>query len=170
MNPENFDIEEKKMFGLWPHGDLISYGMNPYVKRIREDRIVVGIVGDLRGEDVFNFLENNPKIIKINVVNEYSSDDNLKALFDKNTSNYKSKIGFGLEKDKLRDVVCIEKNACTLDNLVLYYNNVKSGGIFCGNGHETNEVKAALREFRRTQKIGTPIQVCYRTVWFWVKR
>lgn len=169
MNPEFFDIEQKKTFGLWPHGDLISMGINPYIKRIKEDRVVMAIVGDLRGEDVFNFFENNPKIIKFNVVNKYD-DENLRTIFNKNTSAHKSKIGFGLDKDKQRDVVCIEKSSCTLDNLVLYYNNVKSGGIFCGNGHDDQQVKSVLTEFRRTEKIGTPIQVCHRTIWFWYKR
>lgn len=170
MNPEFFDIEQKKLFGIWPHADLISYGINPYVRRIRQDKIVMAIIGDLLGEDVFCFLESNPtKIAKINVVNKYD-DETLRNVFNKNTADYKSKIGFGLDKDKQRDVVCIEKNACTQDNLMLYYNNVKSGGIFCGSGHDTNEVRQTLTEFRRQQKIGTPIQICHRTIWFWYKR
>lgn len=172
MNPDFFDIEEKKQFGLWPHGDLISTGIIPYAKRIKETRLAMGIVGDLRGEDVYNFLENVPNIVKMNVVNRYDTEEEkaLQQIFKKNTANHNSKIGFGLTRDKQRDIVCIEKNACTVENLVLFYQNVKSGGIFCGNGHDTEEVKKALLEFRRNEKIGTPILVCYRTIWFWYKR
>ena len=35
---------------------------------------------------------------------------------------------------------------------------------------ETNKVKEALTSFRRSSKIGTPIQVANRSVWFWYKR
>lgn len=167
MNPEFFDIEEKKMFGIWPHDQLISVGINPYIKRIREEKIAMAIVGDLRGESTVHFLENNPKIVKINVVNV---GDTHKSIFEKNTEGYKSKIDFGLSKDKKRDIVCIDKDACTIDNLELYYQNVKQGGIFCGNGHDTIEVKQALNEFRRKVKIGTPIQIAHRTIWFWYVR
>ena len=167
MNPEFFDIEEKKTFGMWPHDQLISVGINPYIKRIREDKIAMSIVGDLRGESTIHFLENNAKIVKINVVN---FDETYKSIFDKNTNGHKSRIDFGLSKDKKRDVVCIDKDACTPENLELYYQNVKQGGIFCGNGHETTEVKEALSQFRRKVKIGTPIQVCHKTIWFWYVR
>jgi ribosomal protein L7Ae-like RNA K-turn-binding protein len=169
MNPEFFDIEEKKTFGLWPHDQLISVGINPYVKRIREDKIAMAIIGDLRGESTVHFLENSSKIVKINVVNNYA-EEHLKELFNKNTEGYKSKIDFGLSKDKKRDIVCIDKDACNPENLELYYQNVKQGGIFCGNGHDSIEVKQALNDFRRKVKIGTPIQVCHRTIWFWYVR
>lgn len=175
MNPEFFDIEEKKVFGLWPHDQLISVGINPYIKRIREEKIAMAIVGDLRGESVVHLLENNPKIVKLNVINNYPDQDpksvfSLKSIFNKNTEGFRSKIDFGLSKDKKRDVVCIDKDACTVENLELYYQNVKNGGIFCGNGHDTEQVKKALTEFRRKVKIGTPIQIAHRTIWFWYVR
>jgi len=169
MNPEFFDIEEKKTFGLWPHDQLISVGINPYIKRIREEKIAIAIVGDLRGESTVHFLENSSKIVKINVINNYT-EEHLKTIFNKNIECYKSKIDFGLSKDKKRDIVCIDKDACTAENLELYYQNVKQGGIFCGNAHDSSQVKQALNEFRRKVKIGTPIQVCHRTIWFWYVR
>ena len=172
-NPELFDIENKKLFGLWPHNQLMSKGINPYIKRIKQDKIAMLVVGDLLGESVYDFLSENDNIIKMNVVNVYENtenDDALKELFLKNTSTFKGKIDKGISKDKLRDIVCVEKTSCTLDNLELYYKNVKPGGIFCGNGHESPEVKLALLDFRRNNKIGTPISVANRTIWFWYKR
>lgn len=169
MNPEFFDIEEKKIFGIWPHGELISMGINPYIKRFREDKIAIAVVGDFRGENAVHFLENNPKIVRLNIVAN-NTDETIKTIFNKNIEGFKSKIDLGLSKDKKRDVVCIEKNSCTADNLELYYQNVKPGGIFCGNGHDSDVVKNALFQFRRKVKIGTPIQVCYRTIWFWIVR
>jgi hypothetical protein len=167
MNPEFFDIETKKTFGIYPHDQMISIAMTPYLKRMRQEKIAVAVIGDVLGESVVDFLENNAKIAKINVVN---SDTGFKSVFDTNTKPFKSKIELGLAKSKQRDVVCIDKSSCTIENLELYYQAVKSGGIFCGNGHETSEVKEALTQFRRKVKIGTPIQVCHRTIWFWIVR
>jgi hypothetical protein len=169
MNPEFFDIEEKKIFGMWPDQHSISTSINPYIKRLREDKLAIAIVGDLRGENAAHILENNPKIVKLNIV-ENHTDDVVKTIFNRNTEKFKSKIDFGLSKDKMRDVVCIDKNSCTVDNLVLYYQNVKQGGIFCGNGHDDAVVKDILFQFRRKVKIGTPIQIAHKTIWFWTVR
>jgi ribosomal protein L7Ae-like RNA K-turn-binding protein len=172
-DPEFFDIENKKLFGIWPHDQLISKGINPYVKRIRQDKIAMLVVGDHKGESVYDFLSDNEKIVKINVVNvhdDISESQTLKELFKKNTEKFANKIDKGISKDKQRDVVCIDKTACTAENLELYYQNVKRGGIFCGNGHGTQEVKVALSEFRRKIKIGTPIQICHKNIWFWYAR
>lgn len=172
-NPEFFDVENKKLFGMWPHDQLISKGMNPYLRRVRQDKLAMLIVGDLNGESTYDFLSENDKIIKANVVNIYDDtveSQTMKDLFTKNTDKFKGKIDKGISKDKQRDIVCIDKSACTAANLELYYANVKQGGIFCGNGHDTTEVKTALTEFRRKVKIGTPIQVCHKTIWFWYVR
>ena len=172
-NPEFFDIENKKLFGLWPHDQLISKGMNPYLRRVRQDKLAMLIVGDLNGESTYDFLSENDKIIKANVVNIYDDtveSQTMKDLFAKNTDKFKGKIDKGISKDKQRDIVCIDKSDCTVANLELYYSNVKQGGIFCGNGHDLTEVKTALSEFRRKVKIGTPIQICHKTIWFWYVR
>jgi CTP synthase (UTP-ammonia lyase) len=171
MDPELFDIEHLKTFGMWPNTNLISFSIGNYTKRMREDKLAMLIVNDLKGENAYNFLENNNKIIKINIVNKYDdTTEQYKRMFDDNTKSFKGKIDFGISKDKRRDIVCIEKSSCTEENLELYYKNVKSGGIFCGNGHESQSVKSALKNFRHKIKIGTPIQVCYTTTWFWYVR
>lgn len=171
MNPDLFDIEHLKTFGMWPNTSLISFSMSPYLKRMRADKLALLLVDDLKGENASYFLENNSKIIKINMINKYDdTTEEYKNLFDRNTQSFKGKIDLGISKDKKRDIVCIEKSSCTEENLELYYNNVKSGGIFCGNGHDLNNVKSALLNFRHKVKIGTPIQVCHRTTWFWIVR
>jgi len=172
MDPELFDIERKKLFHLWPDADSISYSIIPYVKRIKKDKLALVIVNDLKGENSVDFLNNCDKIVKINVANQYDDSnpntEAMKELFDVNTSKHKE-IQKGFEiKD--RDVVCIEKSACTVEKLELYYKAVKSGGIFCGNGHDTTAVKQALNTFRRNNKIGSPILISNRTTWFWYKR
>jgi len=178
MNPEHFDIENLKIFGMWPNQNFISRGIVPYIRRIRKDKVYVAVVGDLKGESVVDMLETCDKIEKIYVINNYEGDEAelMKSIFTKNIKNLKNKLVMKNDieslksKDSLPDVVCVDDTSCTVDNLLLSYEITPSGGIFCGNGHETVKVKTALNEFRRQNKIGTPIQVSNRTVWFWPKR
>lgn len=170
-DPEYFDIEQKKLFGLWPHDQLISSSMNPYLRRMRQDKVALLIVGDLKGESINDFFTQNDRIIRLNYVNHYDeSTEPFKDIFKKNIEPFKGKIDAGISPDKKRDLVCIDNNACKVDVLELYYKNVKSGGIFCGNGHHLQETKDVLTQFRRKNKIGTPIQVCNKTIWFWYVR
>lgn len=169
MNPEFFTIEQRKEFGMWPDADLISRGIIPYIKRMKLDTITVTIKSDLKGENIVDLLENCKKISKIYYSNDYTdTDERVKAAFNKNTQPYIDKIAE--VKGKKVNVVCIDKSACNAERLALYYENLVPGGIFCGNGHESTEVKEALSVFRRGKKIGTPIDVSNRAVWFWIKR
>ena len=179
MNPEYFDIENLKIFGMWPHQNFISRGIVPYIKRIRKDKVYVAVIGDLKGESIVDMLETTgDKIEKVYVINKYESDDAdlIKAVFAKNTKNLKGKLVMKNDieslksKESLPDVVCVNDMTCTVENLMLSYDITPSGGIFCGNGHETVTVKTALTEFRRQSKIGTPIQVSNRAIWFWTMR
>lgn len=171
-DPEFFDIETLKSMNMWPNESLVSRGIIPYLKRIRQDKIAVAIIGDLKGENAVDIVINVPKVVKINLHNDYTNNPNaeiLKSVLSKNISSHKSIIDPNFSK-KERDVICFDKSSCTVDNLKLYYDCVKSGGIICGNGHEVKEVKEALVQFRRECRIGTPIQVSYLTTWFWYKR
>lgn len=170
-DPELFEIEQLKAMGMWPSTTMTSRGIIPYVNRMRVEKLRITVVGDLKGDTTVDLLENCPKITRIFVVNNYEDDEKSQAykkLFEVNTKAYKDKIRF--KSDRESSVVCIDQSACTSDNLKLYYNLLKSGGIFCGNGHEYVPVKDELSKFRREVKIGTPIQVSNRAVWFWIKR
>jgi hypothetical protein len=169
MNPEFFTIEQRKEFSMWPDMDLISRGIIPYVNRLRFDTITVTIKSDMKGENIVDLLDNCKKISKIYYSNDYTDiDERVKAAFNKNTEPYADKIAE--VKGKKVNVVCIDKSACNAERLALYYENLVTGGIFCGNGHEFIAVKEALSGFRRSKKIGTPIDVANRAVWFWIKR
>ena len=152
---------------------MISRGLIPYVNRMinREEKVKITIVGDLKGESVVDLLQSCPKIFRIYVVNEYADTPEgakLKAVFDKNTEKFKDKIKF--MNDRQSNFVCIEREACTPENLKTYYALVKENGVFAGGGHEYDDVKESLSKYRRDNKIGTPIQVSNRAVWFWYKR
>ena len=168
MNPEYFDIENLKMFGMWPHQNFISRAISPYAKRVRKEKVSILIVGDNKGEQCIDFLDLcNDKIQKISVITN-GDDELIKAIFAKNTKGRDEIVDTNLEDTF--DIICINEHSCTEETLKKYYDLLPSNGIFCGNGHETNKVKEALTNFRRNSKIGTPIQVANRLVWFWYKR
>lgn len=173
MDPDYFEIDRLRPLGMFPRSTLISRGLIPYVNRManREEKIKITIVGDLKGESVVDFLENCPKIFRIYVVNDYPATpegEKLKKIFEKNTEKYKDKIKY--MHDRQSNFVCIERESCSIEILETYYSLVRIGGIFAGNGHEHTDVKEPLVKFRREHKIGTPIQVSNRAVWFWYKR
>lgn len=167
LDPENFTIAQRKEFGMWPDANMISQAMIPYVKRIRSDNVSVLISGDKKGENIVDFVENVKKITSITTLNKDSTEDE-KKVFAENTKNI-SIISCDIIKEPV-DIVCVADNACTEENLTLIYEAVKHGGIFCGNGHETTKVKEELTKFRRNTRIGTPIMIANRAVWFWYKR
>ena len=170
MNPEHFDIENMKLFGMWPHTNLISRSIVPYINRLAKEKVNVVVEGDFKGESVADMLDNCKKINQIFVHNKYTGDDAdlLQAIFKKNTKPYSDRIVY--ETTEQADVVCINDTACTPEILEMGYASTPSRGIFCGNGHDTAKVKQALVDFRRSNKIGTPIQVCNASIWFWYKR
>lgn len=166
MDPENFTIEQKKEFQMWPDASIPSVSIMPYIKRIRKDAIRVFIVGDVRGESTFDILESVRKVELITVLN---SSSELTELFDKNTEKHKDRISTKVLESPV-DCVIVCDNICTPENLETAYEACLSGGIFCGNGHETQKVKTSLNTFRRKVKIGIPISISNRTTWFWIKR
>jgi len=168
MNPEYFDIENLKMFGMWPHQSFISRGITPYIKRIRKDKATVLFVGDNKGEQTIDLLDLcGDRLQKISSIRD-SDDELIEAIYKKNTKGRDEIVDTNLEESF--DVVCINEHSCTEETLSKYYDLVPSNGIFCGNGHETVKVKQALTNFRRSSKIGTPIQIANRSIWFWHKR
>ena len=171
-NPELFDIETLKSLNMWPSETLVSRGIIPYLKRLKQDKIAIAIIGDLKGENAVDIVTNVPKVVKVSLHNDYSDNtdaEELKSVLSKNIKDHKSIIDPSFSK-KERDVICFDKSSCTLDNLKLYYDYVKSGGIVCGNGHEFDDVKIALTQFRRECRIGTQMQISHLTTWFWYKR
>lgn len=167
LDPENFNIKQKKEFGMWPDASLMSQAMIPYIKRMRTESVTMLIAGDKKGENIADFAENVKKLSKITVLNKDSTEED-KNVFAENTAGL-TNLSYDVIGEPV-DIVCVADNACTEENLVLIYEAVKHGGIFCGSGHDTTKVKEELNKFRRHTKIGTPIMVANRVIWFWYKR
>lgn len=170
IDPNLFSIEQAKSMGMWPPGDVVAYGIMPYVGRMKVDKVKVLDVGVMKGENAYIMLEldKNQKIEKIFGV-EINTNEGFEKLV---RENLKGEDRFALWDGEVHegfDVVCINSQTPLDEVLPLYYNMVKSNGIFCGNDHALPHVKDALHKFRRDTKIGTPISVS-RGSWFWWKR
>lgn len=165
MDPEFFTIEQRKQFDMWPDADMISQAMIPYIKRLGKDGVQITLKNDLKGESIYDILESCKNVSKIYISNEESD---FKTVFDENTKNFADKVK--KVKGKKVDLVGVDKTACTSETLELYYDSVRPGGIFCGNGHELVSVKEQLSLFRKKNRIGTPVMVSNRSVWFWYRR
>lgn len=172
LNPELFSIEQAKGMGMWPPSDIVAHGIIPYINRMKQDTVTVLDVGVMKGENAIYLLEKCKKIDEVTGVESFAEGKyqvGYQSLLEQNT---KDEPRFKLWDNSVSgpfDVVCIHSNSDLAAALPLYYNMVKSNGIFCGNEHHLPHVKDALHKFRRETKIGTPINVS-NGCWFWWKR
>ena len=182
LDPEFADIEQKKMFGIWPPSDMAAHGVWPYIQRLKKPTVNILDVGCMLGENACFLIDQDSgpkkKIDHIYCMHSFGhnvlpeNQDKFKAIFDKNVStrstDERKRIVMLYPKDKV-DVVCIHHNSNLDKALSDYYDAVLPNGIFCGTEHGLTEVKEALGRFRRAKKIGTPINVS-NGCWFWYKR
>lgn len=174
LNPELFSITQSKEMGLWPPSDIVAHGIWPYIKRLKESNLVVLDVGIMKGENAVYLLEKDTEK-KIKTIYGIISFEKAKEEEFKYCDELLKRNVEGLDRvstnynNEPAHVVCIHANSDLDSNLEKYYTAVKSGGIFCGNEHHLSKVKVALSNFRRQNKIGTPIMVS-NGCWLWIKR
>lgn len=170
MNPELLSITQSKEMGLWAPGNFSSFGVLPYIKRLKKPKIKILDVGVQKGENAY-FLFESDRDNKIEKIVGIKYDETFDSLLEENLKNYKERFSLELDDSKF-DVVCINTDT-TKENLdkvfALYYDKVNSNGIFCGNNHSQVKVKDALSQLRRTKKIGIPINVSFDN-FFWYAR
>lgn len=167
LDPNAMTIEQKKTMGLWPEPTLAAHGIIPYARRLtkRQNRpLRVLDIGTMRGENVV-FLNDQLDVEYFCVIHSNSTPQ-IKEIYAKNTAHL-SNIMEDFPKQEF-DIVCIDAHSNLDKMLPKYYNYTRSGGIFCGNEHELVPVKEALGKFRRSSRIGTPINVS-NECWFWIK-
>lgn len=164
LDPEFFTVKQSKEMGIWPPGDTIVYGVWPYIKKLKKEKLDILVVGIEKGDLAIHLLETdaNNKINKI-----YGVEQNDKYS-DVLKQNIKNEPRLSLDYDGSNaDVVVMNSALSNLDELMeKYYEKVNHSGIFCGNDHGNSKVKTALTVFRRTSKIGTPINPS-NGCWFW---
>ena len=174
MDPEQLSITQSKELGMWPNGNTLADQMYPYIKRMPYDSINILDVGVMKGETAYRFLEldssNKIKFIHVLRLHKTNNDEYDKLMKINLAGLDRIKyVDHDLDSNFTFQVVSVNSETDLDKTLNTYYNYVSSGGIFCGNNHSQKEVKEALSKFRRSNKIGTPINVAF-DVWFWWKR
>jgi hypothetical protein len=193
-NPEFYTIENLKVMGMYPLTHLSAYGMMPYLKRMQGDLIGTE-VGVLKGENVHALLESLPQIKKIYGVDHYlphtdysttrTEEDmrQYKEVAEKNLNSFADRYEL-IEKDSVQaiydghfednslDFVLIDGEhtyEAILKDLELYWPKVKKGGyIFIHDSH-VEDVKNAVMDFRRDNKIRIPLHMSKNFLYFWQK-
>lgn len=172
LNPELLSITQSKQMGIWSPGGLPSFGVTPYIKRLKKPKIRILDVGVRRGENAYHLFESDRffKIERICGV-RYEGEDHFDSLIKENVKDWNDRFFLDFKECKF-DVVCIntDTNEKELDSMMnLYYDAVESGGIFCGNNHSTVKTKEALGRLRRTKKIGIPVNVSFDSFFWYVR-
>lgn len=178
-DPEFFDIKTSKEMGIWPDGNQISASIIPYIKRMREEKPTVLLYGILKGDDIIDILEKTNAVIFGYEQFQQPTDKTRQYVEtrNKNMQEYETlcRGRFNMIDDvskysKYFNVVLVNMNDCLFFDLKAAYDTVKTNGIFGGNCHDIDRGKNTLKNFRRENKIGTPINVAKNTIWFWYKR
>lgn len=178
-DPEFFDVKTSKQMGMWPGPNQMSTGIVPYIRRMKENKPSVFLYGVLKGDDGIDILEKtnaviftyekfkgqNEKVVSYNTILKNNLKDH-----DEICKRRYNMIDDPSRYMKCFDVVLVNMNECLDFDLKLAYGTVKSNGLFGGNFHDVGRVKDTLNKFRRDNKIGTPISIAHKFIWFWYKR
>lgn len=168
MNPDEFDIDTMKMFGLWPHGNLVSRGIAPYLRRMPSEKITIALMGDYKCENVYDFQE-----LLGNKIEAFHYYDTMHPDFATQFAANQKNVTLPFENRAFNsdvkgvDVFCLCSKNVTVDQLYFALVRVKEGGIIAGAFHDQEEVAKTLNIFRRQYKIGTPINISNQNIWFW---
>lgn len=176
-DPTLLPVEEKKTLGVW---ETVTFAESiyPYLKRMKHKSVRILDVNCSLGETAYRLLELDKNINKIKEIHCLPQDPTNETLI-KNIEDSKKYVSLGgaqivTEVSGPYDLVFLNALSCPKDKLVSLlariYKEVNPSGIFAGNEHRTTEVKEALGEFRRSNKIGTPIMIANKDYWFWYKR
>lgn len=169
MNPDYFTIDQSKEMGIWPPSNTIGHSVFLYIKRMAIPNIKVLDIGCRKGENAIHLLELdvNNKIDHI-YLKSFDKDPKYAEILQKNIAN-NTKISMFKDDDTKYDVIYIDYSCDNLTEIMnKFYGRLSEKGIFCGNEHSDKKVKNALSQFRRENKITTPISVA-NGCWFWIK-
>lgn len=165
IDPRKLSIKDKELLGMWPpSSDSIGVAIAPYIRRMRGDVDVLDI-GVGPGETIAYLHEHTQNVktfygLSHNADYEDAIEVNLNGL-DRVSRKY--------DGQQTAVVIVNMNESITPELLALYYEKVKPTGYFVGDLHTEPYVKEVLNKFRRTAKIGNPVQIIHKNVWFWVK-
>lgn len=191
-NPEFFNIEQQKQIGLWPLTFLPAYGMISYINRMRGD-VIGAEIGVLKGETSHVLLESCPNIKKLYGIDPYITYTAIDVVrtqedmnsYEKTLHQNMSPFGERFELIKKKSVDATDQLANeSLDfvlvdgdqtedsihnDIELYYPKIKKNGYIFGHDIQVKFVVDAIKLYRETNRIRTPLNNSKNFVWFWIK-
>lgn len=172
-DPELYTVKEKMTVQMWPPSiDNVADSMMPYVNRMAAP-VRILIVGTFNGEAAYRFLELDEKKKIGEIVSLSITDDEIpfNITAERNLQGKDVVLGTSIPETELFDLVFVNSETkIPLDSLYeKYYNNVKVGGIICGNDHHKEKVREYLAVFMKEKKLGLSLNISNRTVWFLYK-
>ena len=191
-NPEFFNIEQQKQIGLWPLTFLPAYGMISYINRMKGD-VIGAEIGVLKGETSHVLLESCPNIKKlygidpyitytaIDVVRTQEDMDSYEKTLYQNMSPFSERFelikkksvdaSYQLANESL-DFVLVDGDQTEdsiHNDIELYYPKIKKNGYIFGHDIQVKFVVDAIKRYRETNRIRTPLNNSKNFVWFWIK-
>ncbi|MDX1921806.1 MAG: class I SAM-dependent methyltransferase [Alphaproteobacteria bacterium] len=189
---DTLTVAELKAEGIWPNHYISAIGLIPLLRNLGDN--IKGLeIGVCRGENIVRFLDDCPNIAHIDAVDPYEAYDDpnggmdqammdtFHALAVKNFESYPGRVTLHRMRsvnfartidDHFYDYLFIDGDhsyAAVRDDIAAWYPKLKTGGLFCGHDVLVKDVQRAIVEFRDTNGIKTPVQLCKNTVWYWKK-
>lgn len=159
---ETLSVADLMLSGTWPPTALPARTLVPYLKRMKKD-ITALVVGDVSGANIRYLYNNVPNLSMVYTDIEESQKSDL---FRENLLDFITRIDVD-DGVMTYDLVFIANVFPTPEQLSSLYKRVNENGYFGGCNYNSDKNIQILKDFRRANKIGVPINVTESSAWFW---
>lgn len=192
-NPEFFTIKQLQEASMWPLEYLSFYGMAPYIKRIKNKKVIGIEIGVLKGDNVCLLLQECPNIHKLYAIDPYITHkdydthrsqedmDNFKKTAIDNFKDFGDRVEL-IEKTSIEAATQFEQESIDFvlidgdhsiegikSDLKLYYPLLKKGGYVFIHDCNMPTVRQGIKEFKDENKVRIPVSTSKNFVCFWIK-
>lgn len=193
---DDLSVFEMKSRGIWPLSWLAGKGLiEPLTVMAQKlNRPLIGLeIGVCRGENIVHLLDTVPQIGRVDCMDPFVpfqdwngpvGESRIEKDYQLSLSNlqpYGTRVRFLREtsedawktlKAEWYDWIFVDglhtQENC-LQDLTLYYPNIREGGLVAGHDYYLNEIREAVTLFRNQKNITASLQFCDTQAWYWVK-
>lgn len=195
-NPDYFNIEQLKKSGMWPLEWLAAYGIIPYIKRIKNQKVVGIEIGILKAESAYVLLSECINISKLYGIDNYKPHtdyktvrteedmENYERIANENVKEFNDRYEL-IKEDSNKAVNRFEKESVDFviidgdhtkegvkADLKNYYPVLKKGGYIFIHDFQMGlavDLTEAVKEFKKENKITVPTNISKNFNGFWIK-